>query len=58
MHINTHTHTLGAGTRSIVAGGKFNPDLLSSEAGELYGTSGSRLYGVDRISSSICRILR
>lgn len=34
--------------------GGVNPDQLSSEARELYRTSGNSLYGVNRISSSVC----
>lgn len=53
MDAHAHTHTW-AGTWSIVTGGGgFNPDQLSSEARELYGTS-ENSSGVNRISSGVC----
>lgn len=54
----TSTHMWGRYSVSLHWGGGFNPDQLSSEARELYGTSGSSLYGVNRKSSGVCPNLR
>lgn len=61
-HTRAHTHTHTWDRYSVCCrrggGGAVNPDQLSSEARELYGTSGSSLYGVNRISSGVCPNLR
>lgn len=48
------TQTHSGQVLSLSSLGSFNPDQLSSEAGGLYGTSGSSSYGVNRISNGVC----